>query len=112
MTMHNMTVSQKVLNVRGAVNITLLSKRTGKTKSFRIRKDPTKGYYKTFLLEDKESPVYIGAWSKNHYGKLVYRKNKVRKDMIVLGDWLYKYIQHPALYNETVTCTLLWQNLL
>ena len=110
----NIEVSTKVLDVRGAVNIALLSKKTNNKQTFRIRKDPTKGTYKTFLnsMVPGETPKYLGMWSKNHYGKLVYRRSGVKKDLLRLGEWLYKYIQHPCLYDKTVECTMLWQNLL
>ena len=105
-------VSTKVLGVRGAVNIAIVSNKTGKKETFRIRKDPSNGKYRTYMLKTNEHPIFLGTWANNHNKKLVWYRKGVHKDNLAMGKWLYKYIQHPCLYDKTVKCTMLWQNLL
>lgn len=108
----NIEVSRKVLGVRGAVNISIVSGKTGKKETFRIRKDPSNGKYATYMIRPGEYPIFLGSWANNHNKNLVWYRRGVKKDNEKLGVWLYKYIQHPHLYDETVQCVMLWQNLL
>jgi len=112
--MYNAEVAQKVLAVKGAVNITLLSKRSGKSTTFRIRRNPTTGVYNTYQIASDQDPKpeFLGAWSVNHHQVLVWRRGGIKPSSMKLGKWLHKYIQHPGLYDATVQCTRLWRNLL